>query len=160
VGELINPLDILFHVINLVILYFVLKKLLYKPVAKFMEARRERFAAERAEIDAARKEIDDIKARSEEIIAQAHERAKEYERQQIEAANRKAEQIIQEAKAQAEKMLQEMRLEMQNKERLARESIKKQVVVSAVDIAAYILQRKITEEDQAQLLDEFLTKVG
>lgn len=74
-------------IINIVILFFVMKAILFKPVSKFMEARTNRIRndIEQAEAD---------KAKAQELLAQ-------YERR-IEAAEAEAEGIIKTAREQAE----------------------------------------------------------
>ena len=40
--EIVNPLSLVLHLVNLVILYIVFKKFLYKPVAKFLKDRQDK----------------------------------------------------------------------------------------------------------------------
>ena len=57
----IHPVDIVIHILNIIVLFFVLRILLYKPVKKFMQAREDRIKAEKQEIADSRAEIDELK---------------------------------------------------------------------------------------------------
>ena len=70
-SAIINPVSLLMHLVNIVILYIVFRLLLYKPVAKFMKSRQERFAKEREELDAEKAEADAIRAQGDEILHKA-----------------------------------------------------------------------------------------
>ena len=65
--EIVNPLSLVLHLVNLVILYIVFKKFLYKPVAKFLKDRQDKIAQERASIDQDRAEVDALKAKGDGI---------------------------------------------------------------------------------------------
>ena len=59
----INPVDILIHIINILVLFVLLRLLIYKPVKKFMDERSQRI----------QKEMDhasEISAQAEELHAQ------------------------------------------------------------------------------------------
>ena len=54
----IHPVDIVIHIVNIVVLFVVLRILLYKPVKKFMQAREDRLKADKQEVIDSRAETE------------------------------------------------------------------------------------------------------
>ncbi len=61
----LNPSDIALHLVNIVVLYALLRLLIYKPVRKFMDARA---AKVRAQLD----EAENISAKAREDQERGH----------------------------------------------------------------------------------------
>ena len=132
----------LFTLCNLVILYLVMKKLLFKPVKNMIDSRQ--------------KEVDDLydnanraKAESEALLRDANRRAQLREEEILRDAQDKAAQTMQRAEAQV--ALEKKR---------AMNEIKDDVSDMAVDIASAVLQRDIRSEEHTELIDSFIEKLG
>ena len=104
-SAIINPVSLLLHLVNIVILYIVFRLLLYKPVAKFMKSRQERFAKEREELDAEKAEADAIRAQGDEILHKARSDA-ETQVAQIMAQADKDDQVMELSVALASRILE------------------------------------------------------
>ena len=76
-SAIINPVSLLMHLVNIVILYIVFRLLLYKPVAKFMKSRQERFAKEREELDAEKAEAEALSKKLEGLTVKVAAKAGE-----------------------------------------------------------------------------------
>jgi F-type H+-transporting ATPase subunit b len=116
-SELIEKLGIdwkliLAQIVNFTILFFVLKKFVYKPVIELLEKREKRvkeaenFAQNvgkrMAEIDdEARKITVNASKKADGIINEARERAKKREKEIVDEASEKGKKIIEEARWQA-----------------------------------------------------------
>ena len=74
----IHPVDIVIHIVNIVVLFVVLRILLYKPVKKFMQAREDRLKAEKQEVIDSRAETEELKKQYEEKLADAQNEAKNF----------------------------------------------------------------------------------
>ena len=90
--ESINAYTCIFAFLNLLILYFVLKKLLFKPVTEFMEKRK--------------KDIEDSIHASEQKEKEALEMKNQYE-QQLKTAKADGQKIIEDMSAKADKIYQD-----------------------------------------------------
>lgn len=108
----IDPVQILLHLFNFVLLFAILYFLLYKPVKAFMDKRQEGYRREREETEAALRQAEDARVtaqnRLEELDAElaAHRRAAEEENAEIAAQIRKtaeeeAAAVLSRARAQA-----------------------------------------------------------
>ena len=116
-SAIINPVSLLMHLVNIVILYIVFRLLLYKPVAKFMKSRQERFAKEREELDAEKAEADAIRAQGDEILHKARSDAETQVAQIMAQADKDAKSIREEAQKQAGVIIENAKQEAQEEKR-------------------------------------------
>ena len=74
-------IDFIEHILNVVVLFLLLRTFLYKPVRKFMQDREAKFAREREQIDASRTAADSLKAQYELSMKTRNWRPKSLPRQ-------------------------------------------------------------------------------
>ncbi|WP_298401213.1 F0F1 ATP synthase subunit B [uncultured Chloroflexus sp.] len=109
----INPTLLIAQLINFLLLIFILRALLYRPVMNLLNERTKRIEESVRDAEKVREQLANAKrdyeaeiakARQEaaKIVAQAQERAKQQEAEIIAQARREAERIKEEARAQAE----------------------------------------------------------
>ena len=158
-SAIINPVSLLMHLVNIVILYIVFRLLLYKPVAKFMKSRQERFAKEREELDAEKAEADAIRAQGDEILHKARSDAETQVAQIMAQADKDAKSIREEAQKQAGVIIENAEQEAQEEKRRQLEAMHDQVMELSVALASRILEREIKPEDHQKLMEEFLSEV-
>lgn len=158
-SAIVNPLSLLMHLVNIVILYIVFRLLLYKPVAKFMKSRQERFAKEREELDAEKAEADAIRAQGDEILHKARSDAETQVAQIMAQADKDAKSIREEAQKQAGVIIENAKQEAQEEKRRQLEAMHDQVMELSVALASRILEREIKPEDHQKLMEEFLSEV-
>ena len=131
-------LNLLYTVVNVLVLFLLLRKFLYKPVADII-AQRQKL------VDKLRNVDNEAAARRE-----AYEQQAEKEKQQLLAdAKKQADAIVAEGKAAAE-------AERQSKLRQADD----QTTALARAMCEKLLARNLTEQDDARLLDDLLEKAG
>ena len=158
-SAIINPVSLLMHLVNIVILSIVFRLLLYKPVAKFMKSRQERFAKEREELDAEKAEADAIRAQGDEILHKARSDAETQVAQIMAQADKDAKSIREEAQKQAGVIIENAKQEAQEEKRRQLEAMHDQVMELSVALASRILEREIKPEDHQKLMEEFLSEV-
>lgn len=157
---LFNPVTILLHMINAVILLVALNFLLYKPVRKFTTARADEIKAQMQSAREAEEQSQKLVAASEQklreadqealsTIAKGAQRAQEQAKQILSAAQRETEQTVAQAKQEVDTMLAN-----------AHESMADEAAALAVEIAAKMLAREVKLDDHRQLVDDFVKKVG
>ena len=155
----VNIWSILISLANLVIIFLLLKKLLFKPVKKTLAARQAQVdkiyddaaaAKQTAEADRAdyEQKLADVKAEAEEILTDARERA-----------DRMSEEIIGDAKDKAQAKLERAEEEIAQEKKKAMTELKDDVSALSVDIAEKLLGREIDEKDHAELIDKFISEV-
>ncbi len=153
-------LNLLWTVVNVLILFLLLRKFLYKPVMNVIAQRQKQIddaiaAAETSKQDAAAaltSAEDKLRNVDTEAAArrEAYEQQAEKEKQQLMAdAQKQADAIVAEGKAAAE-------AERQHKLREA----DAQTTALARAMCEKLLERNLTAQDDARLLDDLLEKAG
>ena len=150
--------DLIINIINIVILFVIVRGLAYKPVKKFLDARKERIANELSEASSARQTAEEEllkykelteKSRAEgtEIINEAERTAKENAAEIIETAKQKAAEITEKARETAKKERETQIIAMRG-----------DIAELAFDISKQVLSREVTDEDNMRIADEFFKK--
>lgn len=158
--QLLDPLYVGLHIINLIVMVVILRLLVYKPMKKFMDKRRAAVAEETRAADEAlaaaqlkteqleqqKKELEQM-TRSEcyTVLSKAHAQAEEI----ISAAHRDAEDITQAAHAQAEETA-----------RQAKEQQRQAAAALAVDVVAAVLPGQLSPQQQEELLKASLEEAS
>ena len=132
-------LNILWTVVNILVLFVLLRKFLYRPVMNVIEQRQK-------QIDDAIADAEGKKNDAQAVLAQAQDKLQNVD---TEAAQRR-EAYEKQAEKEKEQLLHARRLRDANAETsaLAREMCEK------------LLARNLTQQDDARLLDDLLQKAG
>jgi F-type H+-transporting ATPase subunit b len=153
-------IDFIEHVLNLLILFLLLRTFLYKPVSKFMAEREAKFAREREQIDANRNEANVLKAQYETSMKNARLDAEQIAEERRKAAERETDEMRKKAKQDAQGILTDAMSQAVAEREGMLNDLKTQTAELAVDIAGKILEREVTQEDHQRIIDSFFDKVG
>ncbi len=155
----LNWTDFAYRTIAFVILVAILTKLLRKPIAGFLNSRREEIQRMLEELEAktteAQKKSLDIQAR----IASAEEESRKIIDELIAEGEAERKKIIEAAHRQADYIKQQARIAIQQEVQAARDSLKDEVADLSVSAAEEVLRNKMLAEDQERLIREFNTMV-
>ncbi len=156
----VNLWNILWTVINLLILYFLVKKFLFGRVDKILEQRQT--------------EVEEASRAADEMIEEAKKAKAEYQ-QRIELADEEKEQIladikkqgydeyekiISEAKKKGEQIIVEARHNAEVENERAKEAYAAQLTDMVVDAASKIAATKHSKEDDMELYEKFISEAG
>ena len=147
------------HIVNAVILFLILRKLLFKPVKGYMDKRTEGFAGQKDDLDRRQEEIDRLEAEYREKMDAARDEAKKIMDQANERANERVAEAQQKAREQVDGILERGRNQIENERARAMEDLKGQAADLAVEIASKILAREITQKDHEKIVADFLERV-
>lgn len=156
----VNLWNILISLANLLILYLLFKKFLYKPVNNMLARRQEDIDQRYRDADEAKRIADEdrlvwdekisgIKAEADAMLANART-----------SANLQKDAIISEAKEKAEGMVRQAEAQAKLELKKAEDSIKKEIAEVSAAIAGKLLEREINPEDHRRLIDSFIEKIG
>ena len=158
--ELIDLVHIGLYLVNLIILFFIVKHFLYKPVTKFLNERKARVEKQyeeadekMAEVEALKSEYEglvaDAKAEASDIVAKANEHAADVYNEMIEKGKKDVEDI----KIHAQHELDLQRRDAYNK-------LRSEVLDMSIQLAGKVLEREVTAEDNKKVIDDFFESVG
>lgn len=150
----------LFVALNLLILYFFMKLILFKPVTQFMENRKNSIEtalndAEQAKLEAAEsrksydQQIRNIKVDSDRLVNEAKQKA-----------SRGYEDIVAAAKKEAELILQKGREEVERERAEMLKQVKQQIAVLAISAATKVVQQNMDSETNKSLVEKFIDEAG
>jgi F-type H+-transporting ATPase subunit b len=158
-GHHLNWIDFAYRTVALVIVAGVLVKLLRKPVANFLNSRREEIQRLLSELEAKTSEAKSEYSRVQARIASLEEETKKIVDELIEEGEAERKKIIETAHREADYIQQQAQVAIQQEIQAARDSLKDEVADMSVAAAQDIIKKKIRAEDQQRLVHEFMTKV-
>ena len=156
----INIWHIVISLCNLLILFLMLKKFLYKPVKKVLADRQAAIDSRYDEADKAKSEALQSKAEWEERMAAADEEAAGIVSSAVESANRQSSAILSDTREKADRMMSRARAEADAERRKAEDDIRDRVADVSAAIAGKLLEREITADDHSDLIDSFISEIG
>ena len=152
----VNIWAILASLANLLLLTWILKRFLFKPVKKMMDARRAAIDETYAQAQTALDEAEENRRNYEEAMAAA----KMTGDQIIADANRTAEfrsnEIVAEARERAAEIRRQAETDAILERKKAEDEMKHEIANVSAQLTGKLLQREINEEDHRELIDSFL----
>lgn len=156
----VNLWSILISLANLLLLFWIVKKFLYQPVKKMLNARKENIdgtykRAEKAE------EIALLHKKEYEVkLSGAKEEADEIIHSAVQNAKEREKDILTEAKSEADRILQRAEENAALELKKAENTIKDEIVEVSTLLSEKILKREISAEDHQSLIDDFINRIG
>lgn len=154
-----NFVDMLLYIVNLIILFFVLKHFVYKPVSKFLSSRKESVSKE---IDTAANDLQqaqEARAKYEALLENSKNEAAEIVAKGRERADKVYAEAVEQGRAEARQIVQRAFAEIQREKKAAYENMRDDIADMAIGVAERILKREISQEDNRRIIDEFFEKV-
>lgn len=144
----------------LLVLYFGLRKLLYKPVSNILENRKERIQSDLEGAKISKEEALALKTEYENRISDAKKESQDI----IESGRKRGEEvkenIIVDAKKEAETIIEKARKEIEAEKEKALLDVKMQAGELAVLIASKIIEKNVDMASQQDLINKFINEVG
>lgn len=156
----VNIWSILISLANLVIIFLILRKLLFKSVKKTLDTRRAQIDKLYDDAGAAKAEAEGEKALYDKKLASAKEEAEGILYAARERADRMSEEIVSDANAKAAQRVKKAEEEIAQEKKKAMSEIKNDISSLSVDIAEKIIEREIDEKDHGELIDKFIADMG
>lgn len=154
----LNISDMLFAVINFLVMAFLLTKLLYKPVNNILERRQEQVEEVHNHAVILQREAEILFQKSEEEIFETGKKAQEIINQAVRSGEETKAGIIEDGKAIANKMLMKARDEIEHEKEKMRVEIREEVAVLSVMVAESILKNTISRKDHEKLIHDFISE--
>jgi len=141
--------NIVLHIANMVILFVIVRFLVYKPMRRFMDARSQRIAASLEEARQAHEEAEALREQSQGMLARAEEDARARSMEITGAANESARAMTESAKDERRAILEKARAEIQEEHDRAMAGLRGEVVDLAAEMAAQLLRQSPGEGGDA-----------
>jgi len=145
---------------NILILYVILKKLLFKPVKNIIDTRQRQIDEMYAEANKTRSNAEGMRAEYEEKLSRAAAESEELMKTTVRRAQLKEEEILREAQSTASKTLKRAQEQVEMEKKRAMNEMKNELSDMAIEIAAAVLERDVNDQDNARIIDQFIENLG
>ncbi|MCD7955415.1 MAG: F0F1 ATP synthase subunit B [Lachnospiraceae bacterium] len=154
------PWTFVAQICNLFIQMYLIKRFLFKPINAILEKRKAAADAEIQEATKAKEEALAMKADYEQNMLEAKTKANDILTTAQKTAAVQSEEMLREASQQAASIKAKAESDIAQEKRKAVNEIKDEIGSMAVEIAGKVIEREISEDDHAKLIDEFIANVG
>lgn len=156
----VNLWQIVISLFNLVILFLILKKFLFKPVTAILDKRKKELEAQYLAAESAEQEAMADRAKWEATLSGARVEADSILNAATESARYRSDKIIAEAEKRAEGIVSEARVEAELTYKKAKEGIRREIVEVSEALTEKLIMREISTDDHRALIDAFLDEMG
>ncbi len=156
----VNLWQTLLSLVNLYIIYRILRKFLFKPVQKVLDTRQEQVDRIYSEADESRTSANEMKQEYEQRLASARQEADQMIRTAAQSAQRRGDQIVEEAKAQATHARQRAEMEIAQQKQQMLKDVQGEISDLAVSIASKVVEKEISAEDYDGFVNDFIQNAG
>jgi F-type H+-transporting ATPase subunit b len=152
--------DLIWTIINFLIMVFVLYKLLYNPVLQILDARKKEIQQNYDRAELAKAEALQLKEEYTAAMQDSRQEAQEIITGAKKLAETSREEIIQEAKQEALRLTKKAREEINQEKDRAKAELRDEVSALAVMAAGKVLEKTLRAEDHEQMIRQFVQEVG
>lgn len=146
----LNVWNLLFTVINVLVLYLLMKKFLFKPVLAVLEKRKEMIESNMEEARKSQQEAEELKADYEERLSAAKEEAQTIVHNARELAEQERAGILEKTRVESEQMIEKAKAAILSEQEQAQQEAKEEIAKLAV-----LAARKIIEAGDANDTDSY-----
>lgn len=153
-----HPVDLLISIINIAVLFILLRLILWKFVVKYLSAREKRIRSEFDDIEKRRSDADELKLEYEKKLESIEVIARDQMRESQIKASTEAEEILNEAREKARVMTIDARERIAEEKERAINDAHREIAQLATDMAARILRREVSIDDSINAVDDFFSE--
>ena len=152
--------EFLLHLLNFAILVVALYFLLYKPVRKFMQKRKESYEEAERKYNEQKEYVDKAESTASRILDDAHGEAVRIAEEAHALAAEQSKAIIADAKSEADKIIKDAKDDADKALIDEKEKLYASVGDLAVNISGKILSREVKSEDNDAFIDAIINEVS
>lgn len=146
--------------VNLIILYVILRKILFKPVNDILEKRTNSIKSSLDDAERARTDAAQLKQDYEQRLKNAQKEADRIISEARARAQNEYEAIVNEAQENAYKILGKSKMEIEHERQQMTKEIKNQMASLAIAAASKVLEANMDNESNRAIVDKFIDKAG
>lgn len=151
--------EIIWDIVNILVLYLLLKLFLFKPVTKMLDSRKKIIEGRFAEADKRKKDADDEKQKYDKMIASANDEAERILKEAREKAAGAYRRTVEQAEQDAKLRIEQAERQIEQERRQMLQSTKDELASVAL-LAADRLVKECADKNNPSFLDEFITEAG
>ncbi len=145
-----------FTILNIVVLYIILKKILFKPVTKYMDNRSKKIQDALDAAEESKEMVRQMKIEYDEKIKAAKEEGQKVIDMYKNMAEKEYNSIIESAKKEADQMLASAKVELQVEKEELITSIKGEISDLVLATSEKVLKKNLDDNTNRKLISEFI----
>ena len=156
----VNLWTMIFAWCNLLILYLVMKKFLFKPIKNMIDSRQKEIDDMYSEAESSKSSAEALKSEYEEKISRAKDESEEILKSAQRRALLKEEEILREADEKAARTLERAEEQIELERARVINDVKDEVSHLAIDIASAVIERDVSASEHSDMIDQFINSIG
>jgi len=156
----VDPWWVLVSIVQFLVLFLLLRRILWGPVTRTLEARADRIREGLEAAEASRRERAEMKVEVEQLLATARREAQEISDRTTKAAEAAAVEIRREASAEGDRIRERARTDAQQLHDQTLAQLRGEVASMAVLAASRILGKEVDERAHRELIERSLDEAG
>ena len=156
----VNLWQIIISLLNLVILFIIVKQFLYKPVKKMLAQRQSTIDGRYREADDAKSEALSAKEAYNAKLEAAESEAETIVKSAVETARARENEIIAQAKMDAKGIIEEAQKDAELELRKAEATVRDEIADVSALLTEKLLEREINKDDHRAMIDKLIEEIG
>jgi F-type H+-transporting ATPase subunit b len=143
-------------IVNILVLYFILKKLLFKPVTKFMDDRSQKIQDELDRAEDAKKQVDEMKNEYDAKLRLAKEEGQKIVEDYKKMADKEYNNVLANAKNEANLMMENAKTELAVEKEQLISGMKKEMSDLVLSASEKVLKENVDTAQNRKLISDFI----
>ena len=156
----VNFWTALFILLNTLIIFFVARKFLFRPVMKIIQDRQQEIDDMYTQAGEAKEQASALQAEYEEKLSAATDKADLLVKEAVARGQRREEEILRQANAEANAIREKASADIAQEKKKAINEAKDEISVIAMASAGKVVGRELGDADQSALVDSFIDELG
>lgn len=157
--KLLSTSELVAQIINFLLLLFLLRVFLWKPILKLLDERKERISSDLKNAADIKNEVEGLKADYQSKLNSIEETARVMIKDAQGEAGKKAEEIKKKAHLEAERLIALARSEIKYEVLKVKDELKDEIIDLTIRAVETVISEKLTEEDDLKIIEDFLKNV-
>jgi len=147
------------NLVNFLILVFILYKLGYKPILKFVKERQEKIEKGIKHAEEAAKKLDDAANKQDKMIANAHKEAQEIIGKAKDQAKVQADSIIKKTQSETRNIVEKAKKEIALEKEQSLVSVRKEAIEAVISATEALLKKKVDIKEDKEFIENSLKEI-
>lgn len=154
-----DPVMLVTQIVNFLIIFYLLKRFLYKPVLDILKKRQDIISKGQKQAEEAKIILEKTLEQEKKILIKAQEEAKEIAKNAREQALETAAEVSENTKKQTEKLLKEARIQIEQDASEVEKKLSEKITILAADMLKKSLEGVLKEKEQKQIVTKTLKQI-
>ncbi len=151
--------EILTQALSFAILFWILKKLAWKPVLDLLETRRHKISSSFEEIEKTKAELSGLKTEYDRKLARIEEEARGKLQEMIQEGKKVSREIQDSARNQAKEILEKSKEDIELEAKKARVVLRKEMAALVFQATEKLVKEKLSQKKDEELILEFIKEL-